>query len=34
LRLKDIIEGLKQFLVEGSVLALEVQHGDGLGHRG
>ena len=34
LRLKYMAEGLKQLVVERAVLALEVQHGDGLGRYG
>ena len=29
LRLKHMVDGCEQFLVEGLVLALEVEHGDG-----
>jgi hypothetical protein len=32
--LKDMAESLKQFVVERAILTFEVQHGDGLGHRG
>jgi len=34
LRLKHMAERLQQFLVERTVLALEVQHGNGLGFYG